>query len=365
MSALPTPEQTTAQAILRWWEQNAETGHRPHLGASLIGHACERALWLTFRWAEAQKFEGRMLRLFDDGKRAEPRFVQELRGIGCKVWEHDEQGKQFGVSALGGHFGGSVDAVVQGLVEASKAPHVAEFKTSNEKAFKALAKSGVKHSKPLHFAQMQTYMGLMNIDRALYMVENKNDASIYTERVQFDAAEFDRIFAKATRVINAAEPPARIAESADDTECKFCHFKDLCHGEKAPEVNCRTCTHSTPRLDGDALWQCEKYDCALPVDNQRQGCADHRYIPILLERMGKVTGVDGSLVLYRMDDGTEFANGEPPDGFTSEEIRAAGGTTMLRDRQVRELREEFPDARIVKSTAHGTVFDDMDSDIPY
>ena len=36
-----------------------------HLGASIIGKDCERALWYDFRWVTRWAFTGRMLRLFD------------------------------------------------------------------------------------------------------------------------------------------------------------------------------------------------------------------------------------------------------------------------------------------------------------
>ena len=33
----------------------ADDGLRQHLGASLIGKPCERALWYTFRWTTLKK----------------------------------------------------------------------------------------------------------------------------------------------------------------------------------------------------------------------------------------------------------------------------------------------------------------------
>lgn len=364
MAALPTPEHTTASVVMAWWERNQESGHRPHLGASLIGHSCERNLWLTWRWAKAQRWEGRMLRLFDDGKRAESRFVEELRGIGVQVWDCDDALRQHRVSALGGHFGGSVDAVVLGIPEAPKTPHVAEFKTSNDKLFKALTKNGVRKSKPMHFAQMQTYMGLMQLDRALYMVENKNDASVYTERVEFDAEEFARIMQRAERILRTVEPPARLSDDADYYECKWCNHHALCHGTSVPEVNCRTCAHSTPVMDGDGgAWTCDLERVSIDEDTQREGCTGHRYIPILLQRIGESIDVapeaGGNMaVSYRLPDGSTFVNGARP-GFLSREIAASqAAPAMLGDEQLQSLKAQFPQSELKTVTA----FDDMPSD---
>lgn len=354
MSALPQAEHTTAGAILQWWEHTQDSGHRPHLGASLIGHPCERHLWLTFRWAKAHRWDGRMLRLFDDGKRAEARFVTELRAIGCDVWECDEAGDQFRVSAHGGHFGGSVDAVASGVPEAPKTPHLAEFKTSNDKLFKVLERDGVRKAKPQHYAQMQAYMGLLDLTRALYLVENKNDASVYAERVEFDREEFARIIERAGRIIAAAEPPPRISDDAAWHECKWCNHYALCHGQAVPEVNCRTCAHATPLLDGTGgAWRCDHLEVGIGTDAQRAGCASHRYIPILLRGIGDAIDTaaepDGNMaVTYSAPDGRAFVNGAAP-GFSSAEIAAAKAPSMLTDAAVQAVKEEFTGALMLSS----------------
>jgi len=92
MPPLPASMHTTARKIYDWYESQKED-HREHLGASLIGHHCDRYLWLTFRWSASPQFEGRVLRLFGTGKREETRVYDELRAIGVDI--HTEaDGKQ-------------------------------------------------------------------------------------------------------------------------------------------------------------------------------------------------------------------------------------------------------------------------------
>ena len=92
MPPLPASMHTTARKIYDWYERQKED-HREHLGASLIGHHCDRYLWLTFRWSVSPQFEGRVLRLFGTGKREETRVYDELRAIGVDI--HTEaDGKQ-------------------------------------------------------------------------------------------------------------------------------------------------------------------------------------------------------------------------------------------------------------------------------
>jgi hypothetical protein len=352
VAALPQPEHSTVAAVYRSYEarEAASGGHRPHLGASLIGHACERALWLTFHWARRSSFDGRLLRLFNTGQRAEAHFVDDLRAAGIEVHDVDAFGQQFRVSAHGGHFGGSMDGAGQGFPEAPAAWHVLEFKTHNAKSFKALQDKGVQASKPMHFDQMQTYMGLTGMERAFYLAENKDTSELYSERVHFDPVAFARIMARAERVITAPEPAARIHTDPAWFECKWCNFHPLCHGQAVPEINCRTCAHSTARLDGDARWTCERRGHDVDLVAQRQACDDHRFIPILLQRLGEQTGATdeptgNATVHYQCADGRTFSNGAAP-AYSSQEI-AACDPALLGDARINQVKARWPEARVV------------------
>jgi len=360
MAALPTSS-LTVDAIYRWRADKEDSGHRPHLGASLIGKECARALWYTFRWCDAEKFEGRILRLFDTGKREEARVYEELRGIGCEVYS-DDGTAQFRVAEHGGHFGGSMDGVVVGIPEAPKTPHVLEIKTHSAKSFKEVVKKGVQVAKPQHFAQMQAYMALVNLDRALYFAVNKDTDEVYTERVEHDPLFSGDLLIKAKKIITAVEPPLGISDDPEHFECNYCHFNSICHGTAAPEVNCRTCMFSTPELDGEAEWTCGKESGrhAIPLTVQRAGCTQHRYIPPLLAKFGEAVDAVGDGVEYQMPDGTRFVNGATPGAFASAEIRA-GGVEMIADKRTHEVKAAVPSARVVERTA----FSDMPSDTPW
>lgn len=319
---LPEPAHSVAAKIFQAYESDAEEGNRPHLGASLIGHACERYLWMTFRWVYAKKFPGRMLRLFETGQREESRLVANLRRIGVEVHDTAPDGSQWRVSALGGHFGGSMDGAAVGLPEAPKTWHVLEFKTHNDKSFADLLKNGVAKAKPQHFAQMQTYMGLTGMERAFYMAVNKNNDDIYTERVEFDQVEFAKLKARAERVINANEPPLRCSNDPSWYVCKMCDFHGHCHNNKVPDVNCRTCAHSTPEMDGDARWSCAKLGVDVDINMQRSNeCSQHRFIPVLLQNIGDMVDVEDDNVKYEGPTGV-FFNGDGDDKLSSLELRA-------------------------------------------
>lgn len=331
MAKLPEPINTTVAKIYEAYENDADSGNRPHLGASLIGHACERYLWLTFHWVNAKKFSGRMLRLFETGQLEESRFVANLRRIGVEVHEFQPDGTQWRVSAFGGHFGGSMDGACVGLPEAPKTWHVLEFKTHNEKSFKELAAKGVQAARPQHYAQMQTYMGLTGMERSMYMAVNKNNDELYTERVEFDQVEFAKLMARAERVIRASEPPLRCSNDPSWYVCKMCDFSEHCHGTEAPAVNCRTCAHSTPVVDGEGgRWICGEYGEIGLIAQQESGkCSSHRYIPILLEKFATQEDYVNGDVDYIDTHGQGFSNGENPASLTSHEIRDLADKSML------------------------------------
>jgi hypothetical protein len=299
MAKLPSADiaRQTLKAIWTAWEAEAEEHQRAYLGASILGKKCWRELWYGFRWAlDAEKHEGRMLRLFDTGHKEEARFISELRKAGITVFEYDEDtGEQFAVQALGGHFGGHLDGIVVGLPE-SKEPHEAEFKTHSLKSFEKLLAEGLRRSKLEHFVQMQMYMGLMGLERGFYLAKCKNTDDLYAERIRFEQKVFDENMVKAETIVFSPVPLPRASENIDYPPCAWCHFKHLCLTKTVlPILNCRTCIHSEPSPDGG--WQCTKFNAVLDLETQRAGCPAHLWIPELLP-FGKPVDQGPDFIVY-------------------------------------------------------------------
>ena len=305
MPPVPEKQNTTARKIYEWYESQKED-HREHLGASLIGHHCNRYLWLTFRWSVSPQFEGRVLRLFSTGKREEERIYNELRAIGVEL--HTEQdGKQIVCRDDSGHFGGSLDGIGLGFIEGPKTWAVLEVKTCNASSFAKLVKANsVKIAKPQHYAQMQTYMGMMGLTRALYFAVNKDTDDLYTEWVHADKEAYLDALARAERIISATTPPSRISEDPANWQCKMCDMYKLCHQKDPAEVNCRTCAHSTPTDGGK--WICREHDKILSAADQRKGCDSHIFIPALVA--GTAIDAGDHFVEYFVEGtGETFKNG--------------------------------------------------------
>lgn len=329
---------------------------RTYIGASVIGKPCSRALWYDLRWAGRAQFDGRLYRLFERGRKEEPWLISDLRAIGVTVYEYDPAtGRQFSFvdPDCGGHLRGNCDGLATGVPQAPKSVHVLEFKTSSAKAFATIKKDGIAKTKPEYFAQAQLYMrwtqqiwGDDGCHAALFVVVNKDTDDLYSERIKYDKTAADALVTKAILIISHSEPPQRLSNDPTWYECKFCHHNAICHGDAVPAVSCRTCAHSTPEMGGNTgRWSCAKHGADLSTDQQHKGCGSHRYIPVLLHRMGTPVDAIDAGVVYQTTDGKTFINGDKPQGFTSQEIHSMTHkqdiSAIANDKFVQDMRHQF------------------------
>lgn len=271
-----------------------EEAHRSHLGASILGQECNRAIWYNFHWVTKGAFEGRMLRLFNRGHLEEARFIALLLMIGCQIYQQDENGKQFRIQFGDGHGGGSGDGIAIGVPDiAPGLPALSEFKTHSEKSFIELAGplkdwrdylagkttkfpgKGVKEAKFEHYVQMNLYMHKMGIGHALYVAVNKNTDDLYAEILTVDPILAKMYLDKGEQIIWSKTPPDKLNPSPGFWKCRFCDDKPVCHLGAAPDINCRTCRFSDPAPGG--VWQCSNVVCPGPIDKKTQlsGCSHY------------------------------------------------------------------------------------------
>ena len=279
-----------AQRVLRdideYCVKTYDDGHRNHLGASLIGHDCKRYLFYTFRWVYHAPTTGRQQRLFNRGHREEDRYVEWLRGIGCEVWTHDTSQPpkpdgtypQFRVSAVNGHFGGSLDAIIKlpPRYNYSK-PLLGEFKTNGTgKGFNDLLTQGMAVAKPQHYSQTSTYGADPNysFEWVLYFNICKNDDNLHVELTKLDWNLGAQMLRKAELIITSQVPPPKLSLDSTYYKCRSCDYAQICHGDMQAEKNCRSCTYAVPIENGQ--WLCTLPAHAgygpLPPHIIREGC---------------------------------------------------------------------------------------------
>ena len=311
MVALPETRSPTLDAIEAAVETAEARDFDSVIRASSIGNPCDRHLWYRFRWAhEPEYFDGRKLRLFHTGHVEEDRMVAWLRMAGATVEAVDpETGGQWEVIALNGHFAGHLDGIVTGLIEAPKTPHLLECKTHNAKSFAQLVRHGVAVSKPEHVAQCQVYMHLKGLTRAFYLAKNKDDDTLYAERIEYDAAHGSAIMARSERIRDGHSAPARVSDDPEYYLCRAfdCPSYGICHGDGFALRNCRTCLHSAPGPAGS--WHCHRHERDLGHEDQKAGCPNHLWLPALVPGEQVDADVAGETVTYRLTDGSTFEDG--------------------------------------------------------
>ena len=317
---------------------DVEQRPRPHMGCSLLGHHCDRWLWLSFRWAVVEKFDGRMLLLFKRGHDEEQRVVQHLQRIGANV---EATGINQSKVNFGSHVSGSIDGIVSKLPIAPKSRAILEIKTHSDKSFSALKTKGVKAAKPMHWVQCCVYGYGKEINRALYFAVNKNTDEIYTEWLEIDKDVAIKAIERGHRLALDDRMPPPISTDPTWFQCKFCAAHSFCH-QKAPTkfANCRTCAHSTPKAD--STWRCERHEAdGIPENFQREGCDDHVLHPDLVP--WDMEGSDDGLHVTWLIDGRKVLNG--PDGYRSREIVA--NPLACGSDQVEDVKAIWPNTEVV------------------
>lgn len=267
-------------AIDAYAVERAKEPFRWRLGASIIGHECDRYLWASFRWLYKNEVNGRMSRLYQRGKDEEPRFEELLIGAGFKTESVDPStGKQYYFSNHEGHFGGSMDGKLW-FPPSWNIPgmFVQEFKTNQTGAtFNNLDKEGLEIAKEQHFVQTSLYCVSQKTPYGVYLNANKNDDSLYCEIVEASIPKAEAANRRAYNIITTDYAPAMIPGAKETFfKCRGCANHAVCHLGVPVQVNCRSCAYATPVEN--AQWKCGKYGQNIPKDFVYQGCEDHKAI---------------------------------------------------------------------------------------
>lgn len=249
--------------------------HRHHLGISIIGDPCSRKIWYGFRWVKLIQHDPRIRRLFQRGHKEEKTFRDFLLWVGFHFRGVDADGKQFRISAVNGHYGGSTDDIAL-IAWVDDIPVIVEYKTHGDKSFTELKEKKLKAAKPQHLDQMAGYGQGFKIKHGLYCAVNKNTDEWYFQFVELDWNRAIELEKKATDVIYSQTPPQKINENPSYFICKFCDFKGICHSGEAVEKNCRSCEFSNPVEDG--VWKCSKFNDTIPKNFLPVGCDQYKAI---------------------------------------------------------------------------------------
>lgn len=241
MVLLPEIGDPTLAAIDREMERRASLEpRRSYLGASAIGEPCERKLWYSIRPDVPRRpFDAASLKRFEDGHHGEAVMAGRLRTVtGVELWTLDDRnGGQIGGTLYDGRFGWHVDGVIRGILQASATPHVWEHKQVGQKKYDEFRKlKGIHGEKrtlaawdAVYHAQGVVYMELLDLTRHYLTVATPGGRDYDSCRTEANPTMARALLAKARRVLDASEPPARISERPEFYKCKLCDYRETCH----------------------------------------------------------------------------------------------------------------------------------------
>ena len=307
MVAIPLRRSPTIDAIYTALEASRDTFDNIGVGFSSAGNPCDRAIWLSLRWASHQKpMDGQKISVVNRGTLEEDRACEDLTLAGCLVYD-----RQKNIRLADGWLRGKIDGVVSGLIEAPKTDHLLEIKCTEQKSFTPLRKKGVKEAREGWWAQMQLGMAGLGLDRAVFFVRNRNTEEIHIERIAYDQAYTASLIARTRRIVSSDKMPPKIDDNPKMPPCVWCEHRAFCFEESTDvRSNCRTCAFSTFVSAGDA--HCSRFDKPLSVNAQKDGCPAHLFHPELIHGTIVARGPDPlapEWIEYERADGTRFYDG--------------------------------------------------------
>ncbi|HAS52041.1 MAG TPA: hypothetical protein DCS21_10000, partial [Gammaproteobacteria bacterium] len=140
-------------------------------------------------------------------------------------------------------------------------------------------------------------------------VATPGNRAIVSCRTDYRATDAKALLKKAETIITAERPPLKMRDDPSFYLCKWCDYSALCHGTALPAVNCRTCAHSTARMNEAQPWTCELNQPA--INGDQAGCDHHAYHPDLMANHAEPVNANPKtgVITFRRKDGNPIENG--------------------------------------------------------
>lgn len=211
-------------------DNHAKEPPRNYLGASVLGHECERYLQFEFFKVKGEPFNARTLRIFQRGHMME----EYARNLLCQA-DFDVTGDQRGFPILDGAVRGHIDGEILSAPDNRlKTPCLWECKAVGEKTFKEYAKKGIQRSNTVYYVQNQIYQAYMGLyqNPSLFTVVNCNTMELYHELIAFDAATAQKYSDRTLMIVQACrngELLKGLFGNESFYQCKWCRHKVRCY----------------------------------------------------------------------------------------------------------------------------------------
>lgn len=205
--------------------------HRKYIGASSIGSECDRKLWYRFK-GYPEELSALALRRFEDGFSVEDRIINWIKQIdGIQLWDKDENGEQYGFSALDGRFKGHYD----GVIKMDGTTYMLEIKASTK--LPELVKLKEKFPEDMvlkewnfeYYAQAMVYCHYANIKNHMLICADAGGRKLETIITPSNNTFAEALTVKAERIADSVFPPEKNG-TKNFWKCKMCPFYKECWG---------------------------------------------------------------------------------------------------------------------------------------
>jgi hypothetical protein len=222
---------------------------RYYIGASSIGHACDRKIWLQWRgdiqpkdYMESEKWL-KQQRAFERGIEEEERHILRLEKAGYIISDRQKQflaaapiisSNSFATSSYPYFFGlkGHIDGIIIDSQDPKKTKYILEIKSAKENYFKGVInpEKGLEEIYPQYIKQVQLYMHFAEIHQTFVLLINKNDDELHHIILKYNPAEAEGMIEKSNRIASIESLPIGIKnEIKPPYQCKMCEFKGYCY----------------------------------------------------------------------------------------------------------------------------------------
>ncbi len=288
MAIIPVNKKTTEYQI----ESKLYGGNpRNYLGMSGIGNECLRAQWFSWRWATKSKVIARVNRILNRGHSEEASVIKDLTSIGVQVFRRTSGKivtltgkigeKQETLHGFENHAKGHPDGRLLGVIESPKTEHLLEIKTMKDSKFEQLCKAttvhdygeGIRKTFLGYFGQVTRYMDKMKLKRTLFVATNKDTQARKYIRIKLDKTYAMVLREREENIVTSEQVPVK-RFTPDNYKCTWCNHHQMCHYNKAPERNCRTCIRVDVLPDGK--WNCSIKDKRISTAKQLKACSNYK-----------------------------------------------------------------------------------------
>ena len=225
MPCLTTSALSISKCLDEFIAENRKGDKRNYIGASSIGNPCERAIWYDYK-GFPKSYSAKLCRTFEIGHALEDMILNMLVEAGITITVPYGAKEKYHPPYFDGH----CDAIV---VHDDGSRSILELKTANNSSFQTFKNKGLRQWNNRYYLQVQSYMGLYDIKRAVVLAINKDTSDLHEEWVEYCPVTYDAILVTATLIHERQDPPARISESPMNYICKSCQFYKECFKQES------------------------------------------------------------------------------------------------------------------------------------